>query len=190
MLVFSLLLFSSHSCFLVSYSGSRRSDPFQASSLESYFLSYIVYPSYFFLHRQSGALLRGIPVFYIHTRQNYEKTRPDTRHKMRLVCVLFTFEINTGRTCGPTDGHDLLYRCVGASKNKGPERLDDASIHKLCLPYFFNESNYSLRFKFDLQGLFPNYQIEASFELIYFFRSPHPPFAFLLLSQLSVAFCM
>jgi len=35
-------------------------------------------------------------------------TRPDTRHKMRLVCVLFTFENNTGRTDGPTDGHDLL----------------------------------------------------------------------------------
>ena len=32
------------------------------------------------------------------------KTRPDTRHKMRLVCVLFTFENNTGRTYGRTDG--------------------------------------------------------------------------------------
>ena len=36
------------------------------------------------------------------------ETRPDTRHKMRLVCVLFTFENNTGhtdlRTDGPTDG--------------------------------------------------------------------------------------
>ena len=31
------------------------------------------------------------------------KTRPDTRHKMRLVCVLFTFENNTGYTDGPTD---------------------------------------------------------------------------------------
>ena len=35
------------------------------------------------------------------------KTRPDTRHKMRLVCFLFTFENNTGhtdqRTDGPTD---------------------------------------------------------------------------------------
>ena len=31
-------------------------------------------------------------------------TRPDTRQKMRLVCVLFTFENNTGRTYGPTDG--------------------------------------------------------------------------------------
>ena len=33
-----------------------------------------------------------------------KKTRPDTRHKMRQVCVLFTFENNTGlRTYGPTD---------------------------------------------------------------------------------------
>ena len=40
-------------------------------------------------------------------QQNYIITRPDTRHKMRLVCVLFTFENNTGhtdrRTDGPTD---------------------------------------------------------------------------------------
>ena len=40
---------------------------------------------------------------------------------MRLVCLLFTFENNTGqtdlRTDGPTDGHDLLKRCDGASKN-------------------------------------------------------------------------
>ena len=33
-----------------------------------------------------------------------KKTRPDTRHKMRLVCVLFTFENNTGHTDGRTDG--------------------------------------------------------------------------------------
>ena len=48
------------------------------------------------------------------------RTRPDTRHKMRLVCVLFLFEDNTGhtdlRTDGRTDGHDLLQRCDGASK--------------------------------------------------------------------------
>ena len=41
-----------------------------------------------------------------------KKKRPDTRHKMRLVYILFTFENNTGRTYGPadgrTDGHDLL----------------------------------------------------------------------------------
>ena len=33
-----------------------------------------------------------------------KETRPDTRHKMRLVCVLFTFENNTGHTDGRTDG--------------------------------------------------------------------------------------
>ena len=49
-------------------------------------------------------------------KETKKKTRPDTRHKMRLVCVLFTFQNNTGRTYGhtdirtygPTDGHDLL----------------------------------------------------------------------------------
>ena len=35
-------------------------------------------------------------------------TRPDTRHKMRLVCVLFTFENNTGHTDRRTDGHNLI----------------------------------------------------------------------------------
>ena len=33
-----------------------------------------------------------------------KKTRPDTRHKMRLVYVLFTFENNTGHTDRRTDG--------------------------------------------------------------------------------------
>ena len=40
-----------------------------------------------------------------------KRTRPDIRHKMRLVCVLFTFENNTGPSDGPTDlrtnGHAL-----------------------------------------------------------------------------------
>ena len=47
------------------------------------------------------------------------ETRPDTRHKMRLVCLFITFENNMGRTdggtyggtygrtYGRTDGHDL-----------------------------------------------------------------------------------
>ena len=35
-------------------------------------------------------------------------TRPDTRHKMRLVCVLFTFENNMGRTDRQTDGRTPL----------------------------------------------------------------------------------
>merc|ERR1719414_576531 len=37
-------------------------------------------------------------------RPSYIETRPDTRHKMRLVCVVFTFENNTGHTDGRTDG--------------------------------------------------------------------------------------
>ena len=36
-------------------------------------------------------------------KQAEKETRPDTRHKMRLVCVLFTFENNRGRTDGRTD---------------------------------------------------------------------------------------
>ena len=43
-----------------------------------------------------------------HSTPLVEETRPDTRHKMHLVCVLFTFENNTGPSYGPTDGHDLL----------------------------------------------------------------------------------
>ena len=35
--------------------------------------------------------------------RNADVTRPDTRHKMRLVGVLFTFENNWGRTDGRTD---------------------------------------------------------------------------------------
>ena len=36
-------------------------------------------------------------------RGRRKATRPDTRHKMRLVCVLFTIENNAGPTDGPTD---------------------------------------------------------------------------------------
>ena len=36
--------------------------------------------------------------------QDTSRTRPDTRHKMHLVCVLFTFQNNTGHTDRPTDG--------------------------------------------------------------------------------------
>ena len=44
------------------------------------------------------------------------QTRPDTRNKMRLVCVLFTFENNTGHTDLRTDGQmDMTsYRDVTA----------------------------------------------------------------------------
>ena len=40
-------------------------------------------------------------------QEKVPRTRPDTRHKMRLVCVLFTFDNNAGptdlRTYGRTD---------------------------------------------------------------------------------------
>ena len=56
------------------------------------------------------------------TSPDVSTTRPDTRHKMRLVCVFFTFQNNTGQTDGRTDlrtdGHDLLQSCDGASKNQ------------------------------------------------------------------------
>ena len=38
-----------------------------------------------------------------------EGTRPDTRHKMRLVRVLLTFEKNPGRTDGRTDRRTRLH---------------------------------------------------------------------------------
>ena len=52
---------------------------------------------------------------------NFSITRLDTRHKLRLVCVFFTFENNTGqtdiRTDGQMDGQNLLQRCDSAFKN-------------------------------------------------------------------------
>ena len=38
----------------------------------------------------------------------FYKTRPDTRYKMLLVCVLSVYENNAGPTDGPTDGDDFL----------------------------------------------------------------------------------
>ena len=46
------------------------------------------------VHKRVFGLMRIYP----------KRTRPDTRHKMRLVGVFFTFENNTGWTYGPTDG--------------------------------------------------------------------------------------
>ena len=44
----------------------------------------------------------NLPIVYRDARTHV--TRPDTPHKMRLVCVLFTFENNTDiRTDGRTD---------------------------------------------------------------------------------------
>ena len=44
-----------------------------------------------------------LSLFYIYVT-GHPKTRPDTRHKMRLVRILFTFENNTGHTDLRTDG--------------------------------------------------------------------------------------
>ena len=38
-----------------------------------------------------------------HSVTIFKQTTPDTRHKMRLVSVLSTFENNTGRTYGHMD---------------------------------------------------------------------------------------
>ena len=48
-------------------------------------------------------LLDGWLTDRLETERKRKKTRPDTRHKMRLVCVLFTFEKKHG-TDGPTYG--------------------------------------------------------------------------------------
>ena len=64
-------------------------------------------------------------------RKGEDKTRPDTRHKMRLVCVLFTFENNTeptdGRTDGPTDRRTDItsYRDATAHLKKESKREED-----------------------------------------------------------------
>ena len=44
----------------------------------------------------------------IHQFEN-KRTRPDTRHKMRLICVFSPSKITRDqRTYGRTDGHDLI----------------------------------------------------------------------------------
>ena len=66
--------------------------------------------------------------------------RPDTWHKMRLVCVLFTFENNAGptdlRTDGRTDVYDLLWRWDGASKKKisnADGRIGSSKVERVVL---------------------------------------------------------
>ena len=48
-------------------------------------------------------------------------TRPDTGHKMRLVCVLFTFENNAGptdlRTDRRTDTVQAIEKCFDVIRN-------------------------------------------------------------------------
>ena len=62
------------------------------------------------------------------------ETRPDTRHKMRLLCVIFAFENNTAPTDGPTDlqtdgrTDTTSYRDATAHHEKtSPGTLIDAS---------------------------------------------------------------
>ena len=60
---------------------------------------------------------------------DYRTTRPDTRHKMRRVCVPFTFENNTGHTDRRTDG-----RTDGRTDRRTDGRTDttsyrDATVH-------------------------------------------------------------
>ena len=52
-------------------------------------------------------------------------TKPDTRHNMRLICVLFTLENNTGHTDGRTDGPTDL-RTYGRSDTTS---YRDATAH-------------------------------------------------------------
>ena len=47
---------------------------------------------------------KGGEISTMRQRRQQQQTRPETRHKMRLVCVLFTLENNARRTDGPTDG--------------------------------------------------------------------------------------
>ena len=66
-----------------------------------------------YLKKTKTKIYREVGFKIIEIRKNLfnhimKETRPDTRHKMRLVCVLLIFENNTGRTYGPTDGHELL----------------------------------------------------------------------------------
>ena len=60
-------------------------------------------------------------------KQREKQTRPDTRQKMRLVCVLSTFENNWGRTDRPTDGET---DGVGSAMSKG------AIVHLIALLLF------------------------------------------------------
>ena len=84
------------------------------------------------VHQRTHLLSELCSTCFFHLQFWFLKTRPDTRHNMRLDCVVFTLENNTGhkdgwndgrtdertdkRTDRRTDGHDLLQRCDGAFK--------------------------------------------------------------------------
>ena len=75
-------------------------------------------------------------------RKKERKTRPDTRHKMRLVCVLFTFENNAGptdlrmdrQTDGRTDGRTDMtsYRDATAHLKTGRRGKNGKKITGKC----------------------------------------------------------
>ena len=62
------------------------------------------------------------------------KTRPDTWHKMRLVCVLFTLENKTGRTYGRTD-RPTDRRTDTTSYRDATAHLKRTAISCLHLPF-------------------------------------------------------
>ena len=69
-------------------------------------------------------LLDGWLTDRLETERKRKKTRPDTRHKMRLVCVLFTFEKKTrdGRADGRTDRRTSYRDATAHLKRKKTER--------------------------------------------------------------------
>ena len=73
-----------------------------------------------------------INIFLPHARPKI--TRPDTRHKMRLVSVLFTFENNTGPSYGRTDGRTdtTSYRDATAHLKTTVNGWMDAQPHAIA----------------------------------------------------------
>ena len=63
-----------------------------------------------------------------------DETRPDTRHKMRLVCVLFTLENNTGRTDLRTDLWTDL-RTDGRTDTTAPLKTHLKKIKRVMLEW-------------------------------------------------------
>ena len=76
--------------------------------------------------------------------ESKKKTRPDTRHKMRLVCVLFAFKNNTGhadrRTYGRTDGRTdtTFYRDATAHL-----KMETTAIPPICIGDYFEGLAFS-----------------------------------------------
>jgi len=81
--------------------------------------------------------------FYKNIQAGIPKTRPDTRRKMRLVCVLFTFENNTGQTDGPTDG-PTDGRTDTTSYRDATAHLKIRTSIRTCQPQFWAEKCFFL----------------------------------------------